>query len=276
MVALRAMLLLLAAAATWPAGEAHAAGASNIPDYIGTLQHRVDSGEFPNLHSVIIEQRGTILFERYLQGSDERRGQPLGTVQFERDTLHDVRSVSKSIVSTLVGIAIDRRILEGVRQPIVRFFPDLTKDPDPRKARISVEDLLTMRSGLESTSFDNYGTWVRSRNWVAHVLNQALVSEPGNSFEYSTGSTHLLSAFLTKASKKSTWALLQESLGKPLGFTFSGASGFLMSMEPPPGMAESAVKFTEVLSTSHYMYVVKVLELTGDPQNPAWLAQASA
>ena len=78
-----------------------------------------------------------------------------------------------------------------------------------------------MRSGLESTSFDNYGAWVRSRNWVTYVLNQPLVSEPGTTMEYSTGSTHLLSAILTSATKRSTWAFLQESLGKPLGFTFS-------------------------------------------------------
>ena len=133
----------------------------------------------------------------------------------------NVKSVSKSIISALVGIAIDRRILEGVKQPIGRFFPELTKDPDPRKARITVEDLLTMRSGLESTSFDNYGTWVRSRNWVTYVLNQPLVSEPGTTMEDSTGSTHLLSAMLTRATKRSTWAFLQESLGKPLGLTVS-------------------------------------------------------
>ena len=60
-----------------------------------------------------------------------------------------------------------------------------------------------------------------SRNWVTYVLNQPLVSEPGTTMEYSTGNTHLLSAILTKATKPSTWAFLQESLGKPLGFTFS-------------------------------------------------------
>ena len=78
-----------------------------------------------------------------------------------------------------------------------------------------------MRSGLESTSFNNYGSWVRSRNWVTYVLNQPMVSDPGTTMEYSTGSTHLLSAILTSATKGSTWAFLQESLGKPLGMAFS-------------------------------------------------------
>ena len=78
-----------------------------------------------------------------------------------------------------------------------------------------------MRAGLESTSFDNYGAWVRSPNWVAYVLNQPLFSEPGTAMEYSTGNTHLLSAILTSATKGSTWQFLQESLGRPLGLTFS-------------------------------------------------------
>ena len=133
----------------------------------------------------------------------------------------NVKSASKSIISTLVGIAIDRRILQSVNEPIVRFFPAVKTDRDPRKARITIENLLTMQSGLESTSFDNYGAWVQSRNWVSYVLNQPLVSEPGTTMEYSTGSSHLLSAILTKATKMSTWAFLQESLGKPLGLTFS-------------------------------------------------------
>jgi CubicO group peptidase (beta-lactamase class C family) len=169
---------------------------------------RAAAAALPRLQSLLVSRQGKLVFEYYAKGSGPAR-------------LTNVKSVSKSIISALVGTAIDRRILEGLNQPIARFFPELTKDPDRRKARITVEDLLTMRSGLESTSFDNYGAWVRSRNWVTHVLNQPLVSEPGTTMEYSTGSTHLLSAILTKATKGSTWAFAQESLGKPLGFTFS-------------------------------------------------------
>ena len=101
----------------------------------------------------------------------------------------NVKSVSKSLISALVGIAIDRHILKGVDEPIARFFPELTEIPIPARRASRVEDLLTMRSGLESTSFDNYGAWVRSRNWVTYVLNQPLVSDPGTTMEYSTGNT---------------------------------------------------------------------------------------
>lgn len=169
---------------------------------------RAAAAQMPRLHSLLVSRHGKPVFEYYAKGAGPAR-------------VANVKSVSKSLISALVGVAIGRRILESVNQPIARFFPDVTKDPDPRKARITVEDLLTMRSGLASTSFDNYGAWVRSRNWVRYVLSQPLVSEPGTTMEYSTGSTHLLSAMLTSATKGSTWAFLQESLGRPLGFTFS-------------------------------------------------------
>ncbi len=184
-----------------------AAAQSNSPTFSPDTV-RAAAGQLPRLHSLLVSRRGKLEFEYYAKGRSPGRAT-------------NVKSVSKSIISALVGIAIDRRILPSVNEPIARFFPALTNDPDPRKARITIENLLTMQSGLESTSFDNYGAWVRSRNWVAYVLNQPLVSEPGTTMEYSTGSSHLLSAILTKATKMSTWAFLQENLGKPLGFPFS-------------------------------------------------------
>ncbi len=78
-----------------------------------------------------------------------------------------------------------------------------------------------MRSGLESTSFDNYGTWVRSPNWVRFVLERPMVSDPGSAVDYSTGSSHVLSAILTQATGKDTWRFAQEALATPLGITLS-------------------------------------------------------
>jgi CubicO group peptidase (beta-lactamase class C family) len=184
-----------------------AAGRQNPPSF-AVEDVRAAAARLPRLQSLLVSRHGKLLCEYYAEGAGPAR-------------LANVKSVSKSIISTLIGIAIERRILESVKQPIVRFFPELTKDPDPRKARITVEHLLTMQSGLQSTSFDNYGAWVRSRNWVSYVLKQPVVSEPGTTMEYSTGSSHLLSAILTKATKQSTWAFLQESLGTPLGVAFS-------------------------------------------------------
>jgi CubicO group peptidase (beta-lactamase class C family) len=169
---------------------------------------RAAAAGLPRLHSLVVAQNGKPLLEYFAKGATARR-------------VTNVKSVSKSVVSTLVGVAIERRLIPSVRQPIATYFPELARDEDPRKRRITIEDLLTMRSGLTTTSFDNYGAWVSSRNWVEYVLRRPMVADPGEEMEYSTGNTHLLSAILTKATKQSTWAFAQQQLGTPLGFTVS-------------------------------------------------------
>jgi CubicO group peptidase (beta-lactamase class C family) len=129
----------------------------------------------------------------------------------------NVKSVSKSVIAALVGIASDRKLL-SLNDPIGKYFPDLT---EVGKRAITVEDLLTMRSGLESTSSRNYGAWVQSANWIRHALAKPLLAAPGTQMIYSTGNSHLLSAILAKAAGKSTLAFAQEVLAKPLGFSLS-------------------------------------------------------
>ncbi len=167
------------------------------------------AAELPRLHSLLITQRGTFVLERYFNGA-------------RADRPANVKSVSKSIISALVGIAIAQRHIGSVRDPIGPYFVEhLRAEADAAKRRITIEDLLTMRSGLESTSSRNYGAWVTSRNWVRFILSRSVEDSPGNSMEYSTGNTHLLSAILTKATRKSTWHYAQEVLAKPLGFSLS-------------------------------------------------------
>jgi CubicO group peptidase (beta-lactamase class C family) len=125
-------------------------------------------------------------------------------------------------MSALVGTALMGGHLKDVATPIAPFFPtELGPSADPRKRAITVEHLLTMQSGLESTSGRNYGAWVSSANWVRYALRQPLIADPGSGMEYSTGNSHLLSAVLTKATKRSTWQFAQESLARPLGFTLA-------------------------------------------------------
>ena len=158
------------------------------------------------LHSLLVSRRGELIFERYYNGI--RRERPA-----------NIKSASKSVISALVGIAIDRKLIPSANTPIATYFPELSQDPDRRKRAITVEHLLTMRPGLKGTSNRNYGAWVTSKNWVRHALARPMFAAPGEEMEYSTGNTHLLSAILTKATGTSTWAFANEALGKPLGFT---------------------------------------------------------
>lgn len=193
-------LLLVALALAWapappaqPRFEAAAAAAASLP----------------RLHSFLVSERGELVLERYFNGRRASR-------------LANVKSVSKSILSALVGIAVDQGHLPGVRTSIQPYFAEwLRGDADAVKREISIEDLLTMRSGLESTSGRNYGAWVTSRHWVRFVLSRPLETPPGEEMEYSTGNSHLLSAILTSATGKSTWQYAQEVLARPLGFSLA-------------------------------------------------------
>ena len=185
--------------------EAVVSGFSRTSDFENALAVAKD---LPRLHSLLVSRRGELVLERYFNGA--RATRPA-----------NVKSASKSIISALVGVAIDRRLIADVDTPIVTYFPELTKDRDQAKRTITIEDLLTMRSGLESTSGEGYGRWVSSRNWVRYALDRPMVSDPGTSMEYSTGNTHLLSAILTKATRTSTWQFANDTLAAPLGFALA-------------------------------------------------------
>ena len=162
--------------------------------------------QLPRLYSLLVSHRGTLVLERYYNGATAARPA-------------NVKSVSKSVISALTGIALERKLIPDVRTPIVTYFPQLKKERDQRKVKITIEDLLTMRPGLESTSNRNYGAWVTSRNWVQWALARPMLADPGEVMDYSTGNTHLLSAILTQVSKSNTWQFANDALARPLGFT---------------------------------------------------------
>jgi CubicO group peptidase (beta-lactamase class C family) len=161
----------------------------------------------PRLRTLLIARHGDLLVEQRFRGPG-------------LEAAANVKSVSKSVLSALVGIAIAEGHLQGVDQPIGPFFERyLGPAEDPRKRAITIGQLLSMQSGLERTSGGNYGRWVGSRNWVRHALTRPLVADPGGAMLYSTGNSHLVSAILTQASGQSTWAYARDWLSQPLGFT---------------------------------------------------------
>ena len=163
------------------------------------------ANDLPRLRSLLISLDGELVEERYFNGARASQAANL-------------KSASKSLLSALVGIAFDRGHLASLQDSIGKFFPEhLTSADDAKKKTITIEHLLTMRSGLEGTSNVNYGRWVQSGNWVRHVLTRPLVDEPGGPMIYSTGNSHLLSALMTKTTKMSTFEFARRYLASPLG-----------------------------------------------------------
>jgi CubicO group peptidase (beta-lactamase class C family) len=162
------------------------------------------------INSIIVSQHSDIVSEQYFGSMHAGRG-------------HNIKSASKSILSILVGIAIDKGYLDGVDQPIGDFFPNyFSSNPDSLKELITIEDLLTMRSGLASTSRANYGRWVTSNNWINYTLNRPLQGTPGTDRIYSTGNTHLLAVILTRASGMSLLEFSNRYLFHPMDIRITG------------------------------------------------------
>ena len=194
------------APAARPAEQAQAAVRSRGLDAerLGwTLQQ---ASTLPRLRSLVVLRHGETLASQRFNG-----GPPL-----ERAV--NIKSASKSVLSALVGVAIARGVLRGADQPVLSVLrADAPARPDPRLEQLTIAHLLSMQAGLERTSGPNYGRWVTSPNWVRFALSRPFVTDPGAQMLYSTGSTHILSALLTRASGRSTLELARDWLGEPLG-----------------------------------------------------------
>lgn len=174
-----------------------------LPADLTTVADR--AGEIGPVASLVVSHHGRILAERYFRGA--RASEPV-----------NVKSASKSVVSALVGIAIARGLLEGTDQRVATLFPDYFRSIEsPAKRRITLGDLLSMRAGLETTSFGTYGAWVSSPDWVRFALERPMTCEPGDCWEYSTGNTHLLGVAVARAAGTDLRTFAARELLGPLG-----------------------------------------------------------
>ncbi len=198
-------LYLFVGAAIIPAAAQETNGNEAIFDQIRTEAEAIGS-----VRSLLIQQNGERVLEQYYYGMAPARKM-------------NIKSASKSIISLLVGIAIEQGIIESVEDPISKYLPAYFENiSNSEKRTITIKDLLTMRSGLETTSFGNYGAWVTSSDWVEYALEQPMVKNPGGAWGYSTGSSHLLSVILTEESGMSTRTFANEHLFGPLHIEAGG------------------------------------------------------
>jgi CubicO group peptidase (beta-lactamase class C family) len=153
------------------------------------------SQTFPNIKTVQVAYKGEIVWSKAYNKANI-------------NAVTNIKSASKSVMSAMVGMAIERGLLEGVDQKIAPLFVDeLPGNPDARLNDITIGHLLSMQAGLERASGRNYGRWVISDNWVKAALSWPFVEEVGGEMQYSTGNTHLLSAIIMKKSGEHTYRL---------------------------------------------------------------------
>ncbi len=156
-----------------------------------------------NIDSVVVVHNGYIVTEKYYP-------------PYKQDTKHELYSITKSVVSALIGIAIQEGYINNVNDLVLGFFPERTFENDNvLKRSITLEHVLTMSSGLE-WDFDEM---VSSRDWVQYVLDQPMYIEPGTEFYYSSGNSHVLSAIIQETSGLNTRDFAQQYLFDPLGIS---------------------------------------------------------
>jgi len=138
------------------------------------------------------------------------------------DRTVNIKSVSKTVVATLLGVARQRSVIDSLDQTLGELAPELIPSgASARIASLTLQNLVTMQAGLERTSGRAYGVWVNSENWIHHVLSRPFVDEPGGRMLYSTGDTHVLGAVLSQLTGRSLYELANDWLGKPLGIKFA-------------------------------------------------------
>ncbi|MGB5527533.1 MAG: serine hydrolase [Gemmatimonadota bacterium] len=233
----------------WPRGELADAGLDVAP--LAALAAEVADGDYGYVDRLLLVAEGRIVFdERYDQDYVEiSRGQsgPLGCGTdacespddvhdfnylhpdrhpfYEGREVHSLQSVTKSVTATLIGIAIRRGEIPGVQTPVLELLSDYDLSGlDPRVGNATLEDLLTMRLGIEwhenDRPLDDTNTTLqleKSDDWVAFTLAQPADSDPGVKWNYNSGGSHLMSAIILQATGQTTAEYAEEHLFGPLG-----------------------------------------------------------
>ncbi len=168
-------------------------------DYV--RQHRIP------IHSLTVVRNGYLVLDAYFW-------------PFQDGQLHDLASVTKSVTSTLVGVAIGQGKLSGVDQPLLTLFGQrAVANRDPRKERVRLRDLLTMTSGLGCVAEHEVtlSQMMESDDWIQFMLDRPMQSEPGSRYVYCSGGMHLLSGAIAAATGASTLDFARRELFAPLG-----------------------------------------------------------
>jgi CubicO group peptidase (beta-lactamase class C family) len=181
------------------------------PQFLCAMGKGVADGTLPNVDSIVVVRHGVLVYERYF--AERNMARPM----FDATTRHDGYSMTKSVTSLLVGIAVDRGLIKDLDAPVLSFFPEYADLRTPERDRITLRHLLTMSTGWE---WDDMRNWWQARSApdpYRFFLERKIAEEPGHSFNYDSGATELLGAILQKATGKTIDVLAKEELFDPLG-----------------------------------------------------------
>jgi CubicO group peptidase (beta-lactamase class C family) len=206
----------------WPIAQPSAVGMN--ADVLSGLAPQFESWSEANLHAALMVRHGRLVYERYFTGEDVAWGTQLGRVTYHAGLRHDLRSITKSVISLLFGIARGRGLIKGLEEPVFSFFPEYNDLNTPEKARINLRHLLTMSAGLAWNEHIPYNNADNSERRMMdapdrhrYVLEQPSVRPAGAAYNYNGGLTALLVEVLQKASGQPIDVFANATLFEPLG-----------------------------------------------------------
>jgi len=180
---------------------------SEMMDYVNSIDNH-------KIHNILILRNNKLVFEQYFKGYSLNMNDPNlegAIMDYTRETDHFMASITKSVTSVIVGVAINMGYISDLNKKIIDYFPEYTDIMTGEKANITVENLLTMRAGLEfdeSTYIysdprsDTY-QMINSDDPIKYVLSKPMKTTPGTTFFYNTGTTNILARIIEKESGKS-------------------------------------------------------------------------
>jgi len=197
------------------------------PQALAELVELIDAGvSYPNIHALLIEHDGRLIFEHYWPGEDYNWIDPLGRVDHGPETLHDLRSVSKSVTALLLGIALGADPKDALARPIAQFFPD-QNGLDPALGAVTLHHVLTMTAGLAwnetIVSYDDprndFIRLIASDDPASFVLRKERRHAPGSQWNYNSGLTDLTAGVIEHLTGRPLTDYAEHVLFDPLGIT---------------------------------------------------------
>lgn len=210
----------------WTVADARTLGLPSDPLEAMTEAIRT-AVDYRDIHAVLIVKDGALVYEQYFAGAD-RHGRigDLGHVEFGPGMRHDVRSVTKSVVSTLVGIAAASGAIPSLDQPIIDFFPEHADLATPERRAITIRHALTMSAGVAwnewGAGHDSINTAVqmnRSVDLIRFVLERPVTAPAGSRWSYNGGLTQLLGEVVQRATGRSLLEFADATLFAPMAIT---------------------------------------------------------
>ncbi len=208
----------------WQTANADSVGFDSMR--LATLTQTIRSWPELGVHAILVERNGRLIFEEYFEGFDERWGMPLGRVAMTAESKHDLRSITKSVVSALIGIAHAEGLIKSLDEPVVKWFPEYPELDTPERRRVTLAHALSMTSGFDWNEDVPYNDprndeirMTRDSQPLRYALGRRFAVVPGSDFKYNGGLTQVLAAVLVRATKLSLQEYARTRLFEPLGIT---------------------------------------------------------